>query len=234
MNSDRVFQFTLLISAAFHLVVLFQNNSLFNSVGQNNKKKDNPVEINYLKLLENDIAPAKQPAAKIEIPPGLPSRITAAKRAPPPFIDQGDVVKERNIPLFAKKSLFAPSFLKKPEVRPDIIAVKKRISLPHVDIDKINNPSYLSYYQVVREKIRRCAYQNYATSDTGEVYISFIVSSMGYLEETRLVDEKSPANAYLRDTALKSIKDASPFPKFPAELSYSQLSFNVIISFEIE
>jgi hypothetical protein len=234
MISDRAFQFTLLISTALHLVVLFQSNSLSNSASQNNKKKEALLEISYLKLLENDITPAKESGLKLEIPPSLPSRIAAAKKAPPPFIDRENTFKEKNNPLFAQKSLFAPSFLKKPEVKPDIIAVKKRISLPHVDIDKINNPLYLSYYQIIREKIRRCAYQNYTIADTGEIYISFIVSSMGYLEETRLVEEKSSPNIYLRDIALKSIKDASPFPKFPPELNYSQLSFNVIISFEIE
>ncbi len=234
MISDRAFQFTLLISAAVHLVVLFQNNSLFNPNSQSNNKKDNLVEINYLKLLENDITPAKGPGLKLEVPVSLASRIAAVKRAPPPFIDREDAPGEKNIPFFAKNSLFAPSLLQKPEVKPDIIAVKKRISLPHVDIDQINNPTYLSYYQIVREKIRRCAYQNYATSDTGEVYISFIVSSSGYLEERRLVEEKSSANINLRNIALKSVNDASPFPKFPSALTYSQLSFNVIISFEIE
>lgn len=233
MISNRVFQYTLLVSTALHLAVLFQNKSLFNPAEKNNQKKEDTVEISYLKALEKDIVPAKDSRAKIEIPLNLPSRITQAKRPPPPFIDRAAAVGEKN-PLFAHKSLFTPSFLKKPEIKPDIIAVKKKINLPHVDIDKINNPSYLSYYQIIREKIRRSAYQNYATSDMGEAYVSFIVSSAGYLEEARLVEEKSSANAYLKDIALKSVNDASPFPRFPSELDYAQLSFNVIISFEIE
>jgi outer membrane biosynthesis protein TonB len=48
------------------------------------------------------------------------------------------------------------------------------------------------------------------------------------------VEEKSSADVYLTEIALKSVNDASPFPKFPTELDYFQLSFNVIISFEIE
>jgi TonB family protein len=234
MNSNRVFQFALLMSAALHVAILFQNSPLFNSTGQKNKKKEDLLEVSYLKLLEKGITQAKESALKIDIPPSLPSRIVPAKKLPPPFIDRELEVKEKKGPFFAQKALFAPSFLKKPEIRPDIIAVKKKINLPHVDIDKINNPSYLSYYQIIREKIRRSAYQNYSTSDMGEVYVSFIVSSSGYLEEARLVEEKSSRNAHLRDIALKSVNDASPFPKFPAQLDYSQLSFNVIISFEIE
>jgi TonB family protein len=235
MVSDRVFQFTLLISAALHLAVLLQNNYLSHPTRPNNKKKDDLLEINYLqKVFEKDITQAKDPGLKLGIVPSVTSRIAAAKKAPPPFIDRRGILKEKNSPLLTRKSLFAPSVLKKPEIKPDIIAVKKKISLPHVDIDKISNPSYLSYYQIIREKIRRCAYRNYATSNTGEVYISFIVSSAGYLEEARLVEEKSSADVYLTEIALKSVNDASPFPKFPTELDYFQLSFNVIISFEIE
>jgi len=236
MVSDRVFQFTLLVSTALHIVVLLQSNYLSSDPGQNrNKEKDAFLEINYLQtMLKKDITQAKEPQAKLEIPPNLPSKITAEKKVPPPFVDRQDILKESNNPLLAQKSLFAPSVLRKPEIQPDIIAVKKKVSLPQVDIDKINNPSYVSYYQVVREKIRRCAYRNYGSSDMGEVYISFIVSSAGYLEQARLIDEKSSANDYLRGIALRSVNDASPFPKFPPELDYSQLSFNVIISFEIE
>ena len=101
-------------------------------------------------------------------------------------------------------------------------------------MDKINSPSYVQYYQIVREKIRRSAYYNYSRTEIGEVYISFIISSDGVLKETRLVEEKSCSSQYLRDIALRSIKDASPFPNFPKELDYPNLSFNVVISFEIE
>ena len=106
--------------------------------------------------------------------------------------------------------------------------------MPPVDLDKINNPSYVSYYQIVREKIRRAAYQNYTHTDTGEVYVTFVISNDGYLKASRLVEEKTTAAAYLHDIALKSVKEASPFPNFPKELDYPELSFNVVISFEIE
>lgn len=236
MGSDRVFQITLLVSAALHLAVLLQNGYFSNPARPtNHQKKEDFLEVNYLqKVFEKDITQAKEAGLKLGFTPDIPSRIAAAKRTPPPFIDRRNILKEKDSPLLAKKALFAPSVLKKPEIKPDVIAVKKKITLPHVDIDKINNPSYLSYYQIVREKIRRCAYRNYSTSNTGEVYVSFIVSSAGYLEEARLVEEKSSADVYLTKIALKSVSDASPFPKFPAELDYSQLSFNVIISFEIE
>lgn len=127
-----------------------------------------------------------------------------------------------------------PDLLKPAMPKPDVTGFKKKITLPPIDTDKIDNPSYLNYYQIVREKIRRCAYENYSRSETGEVYLAFVVSSQGMLREVKLIEEKSTENAYLRGISVRSINDASPFPAFPTELDYPQLSFNVMISFEIQ
>ncbi len=129
-----------------------------------------------------------------------------------------------------KGPLLTKSYLKKPE----IVSVKKKISFLSVDKEKTHNPTYTSYYQVVREKIKHAAYQGYTRTEMGEVYLSFVISSDGDLKQMRIVDEKSSFSPYLRDIALKSVKHAGPFPKFPKELDYPQLSFNVIVSFEIE
>lgn len=224
MFSDRLFQISLLISVIAHGVILFQNSNL--AIFSRNKA-DRNLEVSYVKPLKEPKA-AVQPAQK-EPFLKLPLNITMQKKIPPPFIDKEGIFKDnralsRRLPAIAK-----PAFIK-----PDIIAIKKKITLPPVDLDKINNPSYINYYQIVREKIRRSAYYNYTRTETGEVYISFIISSDGYLKEVRLVEEKSSANQYLREIALRSVKDASPFPNFPKELDYPQLSFNVVISFEIE
>ena len=125
-------------------------------------------------------------------------------------------------------------FTKPALAKPETIIIKKKVSLPPVDTAKIDNPLYLNYYQLVREKIRRAAYQNYSSNETGEVYITFIISNDGYLKDVRLVEEKSSANYLLREIALSSVKNASPFPRFPKDLDYPRLSFNVVISFEIE
>lgn len=118
--------------------------------------------------------------------------------------------------------------------KPDLISVKKKIALPAVDMSKMNNPSYISYYQFVREKIRRSAYQNYAKTETGEICLSFIITRNGALHDIRLIEDKSSPNMYLRELAIRSVRAAAPFTEFPKELDYPQLSFNVIISFEIE
>jgi outer membrane biosynthesis protein TonB len=189
------------------------------------------MEVSYLKpIQENKERPThslrtlnKEPFLKMS------AKITADKRTPPPFVDK-DRIFSTTRAVNSRQGLFTkPDF-----VKPDIISVKKKITLPAVDIEKINNPTYIGYYHIVREKIRRAAYHNYTRTETGEVYLSFVISSVGDIKGLRLVEEKSSSNQYLRGIALRSIGDAAPFPNFPKELDYPQLSFNVVISFEIE
>lgn len=221
----------MVISVLIHGVIMFQSPG-FNPFHINlNKKTEEKPQIRYLKK-EPEIKNIPQKnSRKAEPPLKIPVKISASKIAPPPFIDiDKDKLVSQNRQILSRQ----PDFNKPVLVKPDVIAVKKKISTPAVDIDKINNPSYLSYYQIVREKVRRSAYQNYTHTDTGEVYLSFVVSRNGFLSDMRLVEEKSPASKYLRDIALRSIRDASPFPAFPKDLDYPRLSFNVIISFELE
>jgi len=232
MFSDRVFQIAFAISFFIHGVILFQNPH-FNPFDISPNKKEENLRIIYVKKEAELKKEPKESLAKNGLPLKIPSKITTSKINPPPFIDVDKAVlarKNQNREILTRQ----PNFTKPTLTKPDVTATKKKITLPAVDIDKINNPSYLSYYQIVREKVRRAAYQNYTRTDTGEVYLSFIISRQGFLTDVHLVEEKSSSNSYLREVALHSIQEAAPFPDFPKELDYPQLSFNVIISFEIE
>ena len=217
MVSEKVFQIALLISVITHGLILSRSPD-FSSHRQN--KRDESVEVRYVKPPE-EIKPGQRPVKTSQKEPflKLPLKVTMQKKIPPPFIN-----KERTLSTLAKPAL----------IKPDAISVKKKITLPPVDMDKISNPSYMQYYQLVREKIRRAAYYNYIRSETGEVYVSFVISAAGALKDARLVEEKSSPSQYLRAVAIRSVQDASAFPSFPKELDYPSLSFNVVISFEIE
>jgi hypothetical protein len=217
INSDKIFAIALITSVAVHGVVLVQHSGL--SIFSN-QKKEQKTEISYFK-------PVEDPKVNLKPPPqikdreeflNLPSKIIANNRLKPQY---------ESMPV--SPDLKRPVFIK-----PDIIAIKKKITLPPIDINKINSPSYISYYQIVREKIRRAAYQNYSRTETGEAYVSFVIARNGIMKEAHLVESKSSLSPYLRGIAMKSIQEAIPFPDFPKELDYPQLSFNVIISFEIE
>ena len=230
MFSDKAFTIALILSVVTHGVILFQSNKLDLNIFPK-KDKEQPVELRYVKVPEKKIEFKKSPENKPvnnESFLRLSSKVTSAKVAPP-AIDREGLFKRSN-----KESALKEFFVKPAFVKPDIISVKKKITLPPIDLDKIDNPSYISYYQIVREKIRRAAYQNYTRTETGEVYLTFLISQDGTLKAVQLIEERSSPSAYLKETALRSIKDASPFPAFPEELDYPQLSFNVVISFEVE
>ncbi len=229
MLSNRALQVAFLISFGVHAAIVAQNPGyLFFSTPQ---QKSRNIEISYIKKPEIKKQEQGGRVLPLKNEPllDLSSKISMSKRNPPPFVDR-DVASKSNMQAIRKELPFDRPAL----IKPDIIAIKKKITLPEVDMGKIGSPSYISYYQIVREKIRRAAYQNYNRTDTGEVYITFIISSAGYLKDVRLVEEKSVGAEYLKTIALNSVKNASPFPNFPKELDYSQLSFNVVISFEVE
>lgn len=225
MLSDTIFRAAIIASLSIHGVVLFQNlHFRLHSAARNERLEK--IEVTY--TLNRTPPPPKQNPAPRELTVKLPTKITLEKKPLPPFVDKSTFFTQEGN-RFSRERLDKPAFDK-----PDIISIKKNIALPPLDLNKINNSSYIGYYQIVREKIRRSAYQNFTHTETGEVYLSFIIASDGSLKDILIMDDKSSFSQYLRETSLRSVKSASPFPVFPKELDYPQLSFNVIISFEIE
>lgn len=97
-----------------------------------------------------------------------------------------------------------------------------------------SNPVYIEYYQGVREKIRKLAYNGYNRTVVGEVFLTFIILSNGEVKDIGVNEEKSSSSPYLRQIAIEAVKASAPFKAFPSELNYPQMSFNVILSYEIE
>ena len=101
-------------------------------------------------------------------------------------------------------------------------------------VDKVlkKNPAYMSYYRLIREKIRNSAYNNYNSQEKGEVLLSFLIGKDGSLEEVNF-DPQSVKNRNLRKIALKSVEESAPFPEFPEGLQqYTRLQFNISIYFK--
>lgn len=232
MFSDKVFQAAFIISLLAHSIILFQNPKFNLNIFSLNKKEPN-LEVSYIRdLLETKEYPKGIILKKDPLLKSSP-KISIAKRPPPPFAESGSeaISKKSKENISERYNFTKPAFMK-----PDVAAVRKKITLPPLpmNIDKINNPSYISYYQIIREKIRRAADQKYSGTELGKVDLSFLILRDGSLEKLELTEEKSSSSPYLREIASKSIKEASPFPSFPQDLDYNQLSFNVVISFEIE
>jgi len=231
IGEGKLFEIALGVSVIAHVVILTQNSNL--SLWSNLKKSEEKLEVSYV-LEEKKSVPQEQnqkspPKLKIEPFLDLSSRINSQKRNPPPYVDKDETSTKGTTTKIRQFDFTRPTLMK-----PDVIAVKKKVTLPPLDMNKIDNPSYISYYQIVREKIRRAAYLGYQHNETGEVYLSFVILENGNLKDVRLNEANSSGSEYLRRIALNSVREATPFPRFPKELDYPQLSFNVVISFEIE
>lgn len=230
MLDNRIFQITLLISALAHGVILVQNTNFLYPAKNKSEEK---VEINYVKKPpENKPQPKSNFDRKIKAEPfrKMPEKITVEKMTPPPFVEKN------SSPAAVRQASALKADTDKPAlIQAETLFIKKKVILPALmDPEKINNPSYMSYYQLVREKIRRCAFRNYNGREKGEIYLSFIISSDGSLQQIALLQENSSKSDYLTGIAVNSVKAASPFPAFPKELNYSYLPFKLSIVFEVE
>ena len=229
MFSDRVFLTALAISLVIHAAILFQSPNLKLFKQKEKQKLFTKLELRYLKGPKQISASAQKPSSKSEALLKLPDKIVNRPLILPPMINKEDIFRSNKQSLPQKELFPKPAFIK-----PEMTGIKTKISLAPDEPEKNNSPSYMAHSQVVREKIKRALYENYNRTEVGQVYLSFMLSRDGSLKEIHLVEEKSTPSAYLKEIAMRSIKDAAPFPGFPPALNYDQLSFNVVISFEIE
>ena len=199
------------------------------------------VEVKYIEAKKEEARPPEASRPK----QGIKNRLEPLFKIPP--LASGASAVKVPSPFSGKQELFdkkkdigagARAFAKPALLKPDMGAVKKKITLVAPDdnpnLNKVSSPSYIGYFQLTREKVRRILYQRYSYTEEGEIYLSFIVASDGMIRDVRVDEERSSASPYLREIAIASVREASPFPPFPKDLEYPELSFNVVVSFEIE
>ncbi|MBU1125228.1 MAG: energy transducer TonB [Candidatus Omnitrophica bacterium] len=222
----NLFIICLFFSTILHGALLVSNPHFNISLAN---KTEKTLQIEYLKSIplkeKKQINPRLRNDALLKLAP----KGTMEKALKPSRLD-----KEK---LFRNAKITPPRgrIFNKPKLTsPDVIAIKKKITLTSDDKNKINSVAYVTHTQIIREKIKRALYQHYSGTDTGEVCISFVVSNNGTLIDARVVEDKSSPNPKLCRIALLSLKYATPFPPFPKDLDYPQLSFSLVVSFEIE
>ena len=112
----------------------------------------------------------------------------------------------------------------------------REIIIPELISGEITDPEYLTYNQLIRQKIKQRAYRyvNDPHFDRGDVYLTFVLLSNGMLKQVKIIDEKTYASEFLKKMALSSVKEADPFPPFPKDLNCPELTISVPISFRVE
>ncbi len=225
-HESKIFYYALATSFLIHinvLVLLLCSSTFFL------KKSLRSIQITYLSMRE---APSK-----MKVSPSTPPKSIKEKKLAPP----ADIFSKREVassPLVQEMTKTGDKLeiYKKERAKMRLVDVKREVSVPVLKSEKITNPKYLSYTEKIRGKIRERAYAyiNASEFQEGEVYLTFVLLSNGILKDVKIIDEKTSANSYLRDAGLKSVTESSPFSSFPEDLNYPELTFNVVISFEIK
>lgn len=215
MFSDRIFKYSVILSVLTHSVIfapwpVFKLPALL-------VYKDN-LEVSYLELRQFDEVMKLEKDTKTK-----ETTIEISKKSEQPIrqeLAKIETIKEKDI---------AQLKIEKTEKKEDAAPPKS------ITTSQSNEMlTYLDYYQALREKIKYFAHKNYPKYNIeGEVFISFTISSDGTIADIKILDEKSDDVAVLKSAALRSLRDASPFPPFPKEISQPQIKFNLPILFKL-
>lgn len=224
VNHDR-FYVCLGLSLAVHTAFFIP----FSLMAIGDSHESRPIEIFY-----------EQSKKQVDLTPSHEYMDQQKKSAVPLKIEKALSANTQSIKDFIKKEIFkereeSKAVIEKPWRTGEDTSLKVSIELPDVPGESYKTPEYKSYYQVIREKIRKYAYYYYKEIQEGEVFLTFSINSGGELIEAAVNQKKSTSDEYLKSIALKSVKEAAPYPKFPEKLkNKNKLSFNVIISFELK
>ena len=92
---------------------------------------------------------------------------------------------------------------------------------------------YIQYYELIREKIKKLVARNYTSSrEEGAVEVAFTLDKRGALKNISIDEANSARCEALRETALKSIRQCSPFPPPPEALGKRDIVFSLAIIFK--
>ncbi len=203
------------------------------------KMKTVPPPKKTMEVTYQNIVPPKKKEHSVS----SPKNFKVVKKEPE-IKEKVDIIpdNEKLWPLLQKSikdiSKFSQKFkLEKKSVnRISSLSSRGKIRIPLLKSEKITNVKYLAYIQKIREIIKKRAedYLDDPDFTEQEVYLTFVLESSGYLKEIKIIEEKTSAQEYLREIGLKCIRESSPFPPFPKDMNYPELSFNIIISIIVQ
>jgi len=127
---------------------------------------------------------------------------------------------------------FGMLFERKPE-HMQSMELNRRVSITPIKSEKINNPVYAAYNEMVRDRIKEKVYENYDKMESGTVYLTFLLDDHGILKEAKIIPEKTDASVHLQEIAMRSLRQASPFPSFLKGMNLSEYPFNIEIQYQV-
>lgn len=112
--------------------------------------------------------------------------------------------------------------------------IEKGVDRGNLEVN-LNKSLDTSYFKLVKKKIdEKIFYPEIARRRNieGKVKIQFILNNDGNLREIKIL--KSSGNKILDDASIEIIKKSAPFPKFPENLDYKEISFSIDFNFYLK
>lgn len=204
MLKDIYFRTALAISFSAHLL-LFSSGGLFHIFNINNIDKNPNKEIEVTYIIQK---PEERVMQNLPQKYDIPERKTEV-----PLRKEVNVAKKQTLPISEE---------------PAAESISEISDIEHLE-------EYISYYQLIREKVKKRVKSNYTkSSEEGIAYLVFSLMGNGDLKNLEIDDSRSSKSEYLRKTALKSLKEASPFPPFPRSIKKREITFSIAVIFKKE
>lgn len=127
---------------------------------------------------------------------------------------------------------FGMIYERKPEYM-NSMELSHEVFIVPIKSEKINNPVYAAYNEMVRDRIKEKVYANYDKLEKGSVYLTFLVDEHGVLKAAQIIQEKTNASEHLQEIAMNSLREASPFPAFLKGMNLSEYPFNIEIQYQV-
>lgn len=219
-NKKNLFKTMFIISLTFHALIFLPLPKL-------NFIKDSTANIPATSYMNISISPVNNTQPQVR-------KKTVSKKSRPKRN-----IRQAKTPKIKMTNARKHHLARKTKYRPankNISAAKRKKSkrvitkqkAPAKELSK--NKSYLAYYELINARLRNALIYPAAFSE-GEISLSFVVGSDGRLISVEILPEDSSNNAILSETAVRIVKNASPFPPFPDGLLRMRLKFSVVICF---
>lgn len=213
--SNRIFTICFGISLGLHLLLLI--GQLFSLAWLTPRRIRNPLEVIYeyqtaqqeLQHLQEQLAQAKRETV------AAPSSTELGERA---------TIRIPDRPMLTANQTLAEVVPGRPSI----------VDLTNLAEAARGDPVLLSYFSAIRERIQETANRNpWLTGEDREglVYVSFVLSANGTLENVSVVADRSVPLDALQNVALRIVKTAAPFPPFPPSITEPRKTIVVPLEF---
>jgi outer membrane biosynthesis protein TonB len=200
MFTNSIFRIAFTVSVVAHMALVAPHS--FSFFKKDIKPSHEMVELNYIIIKSPDLATEEE----VYIPEAMGGEEAR--------VDSEEVIQSETSAL----ELYSPE-------------VKEKTSSeePNKYSEKDKKQALLTYYNIIREKIRTQLHSHALGHGFSDITLLFVVSPDGKIRT--LDSQHSASDPQAKRTFLRRVRGAQPFPHFPAELGPDPIKFSLTVQF---